>query len=138
MIDLNNLILGTDTDTLKNDGSAQGGVTLAGGSVIPVGGIVQNQVDLTVGKANSSAIAYFENNKEGARTYSVVFGASLTRSGVVLGFPATYSIFITATRIGANTVRMTAFATNPYSDPLTMEATAEVFLFLAKTIVEPF
>ena len=133
-----NFIANTDFATFKNDAKGTLSVTFPGSQVVAgSGGLLSYTADLTLGKAGANIRARGGSSKDSSIQYAVS-SVSFNRMGLILGFPAFYSIYANISRVNATTVRLTVFVNNIYSDPLTTEAGDETFTFVVNTFLSPF
>lgn len=130
----------TDTDTLQNDLAASGTVTVPGGTTLAGSEFKQWTTDVTVSSPGSSMIVFVENNKDPGKRWVVTLQKQFNRTGFVPSIPATspYSLIPTAYRISSTTVRLEVRTNNPYSVPMNLEATSDVFTFSIRSFKEPF
>lgn len=139
MIDLANLLLTTDTDTLKNDArNTSATFTVPGSATVAAAAIRTDSADVSVGSLNSSFLAFYATSKEGSKNFPVNIANNLARTGTVGGSPAPYSVYVTAQRVGGTTIRVRSVIYNPYGSTLTLAAGNEVFTFVIRTLIDPF
>lgn len=137
-MDLSKFLLATDTDTLKNDDSKTGSVTMPGSTNIAGNGRWVVSATIEVGKSGASTLGYFKNSKEGDLMFGVSMLCNFQRTGTVSGSSYPYTLYVTMRRNSSTSVTFEAFVPNPYNTTLRTASGNEVFTFLAKTIVEPF
>lgn len=122
-------------DTLKNDDYKTGSVTIPGSVLLPASGRVLYTADIGVGSAGSLADIRIQSSKEGAIDFptstQIIFGR--------IGPGANpYNVYANAFHINSTTMRIQAYAVNPYILPITAEAGDETFTFKIRTYKAPF
>lgn len=127
----------TDFATVKNDRSYDGQATIPSSAFIPGNSYGEWHQDVTIAEAHATVKGRMKTNKNADR-WMVANAMSFDRLGVVIGFPAVYSVDMFIWRVNPTTVRCQLLIQNPYSDNLTGVSGAEVVDFFFNTFVAPF
>lgn len=131
----NNFILTTDFPTLRNDASATGTITIAGGLSIAGNGQVTASADFTVGTTGAIARARWMSSVDGS--WYIGQYAGYGRTGTTSGSAAPYTIGLLLYRTSSTTMRLQVIIPNPYSTTLT-GAAAETISMAVQTFVPPY
>jgi len=128
------IIMANAHDTLKNDDYETGTVTIPGSVAVAAASIALYTQDIVVGASGSLADIRVQTSRDITQDYWAVTTQTFQRSGSL----GAYSVFFGAYHINATTMRMQAFASNPYGSPMTGQAGDETFTFKIRTYKAPF
>lgn len=135
-------ILTTDFPTLKNDFFGSGTITIAGSIVIPGSGTASGFGDVTIGVQGSVVRGRISSTKNldtvGDPIAYTGQNIAFSRTGTVLGSPASYQVFAFMFRSASTKLRFQVYILNPYVDPLTTEAGTDVIFLYANTFIPPY
>lgn len=126
--------LTSDFDTLKNDDSLTGTVTVPASQVIGASTTATYETTVTVGAPESLLVGSVTNNVSyPSGHYLSLSGAfRFNRTG-----SAPYSIIVRSYHSGGSSVRLICSIFNDGASALTTSATADVFTFRIKTVKVP-
>ncbi len=133
MTRIDNLIITTDFDTLRNDDSGQTAISIPGSQTIGGYGTLIQTADITLGKAESLLNVRVNSSKEGSHYYPVAISTRFSRTGS----RGVYGIFVACSHAGGNTIRATVIIPNPYGLSMVTASGTENFTFLIKTYNQP-
>lgn len=127
-------LLTTDFPTFKNDASANGTVSIAGGLVIAGGGSFTANGDFSIGTQGAITRSRWLSSVDNT-WYSGQY-IIYNRTGTVGGLPFAYNIGLFVYRTSPNTMRLQVVIPNPAAGALT-GAAAETILMYSETFIAP-
>lgn len=128
-------LLTTDFPTFKNDASANGTVSIAGGLVIAGSSAFTASGDFSIGTQGAVTRSRWWSSVD-STWYSgqyIIYNRTGTVGGVG-GFA--YNIFLSVFRTAPTTMRLQVVIPNPYGTPLT-GAAAETIIMYSETFIAP-
>lgn len=133
--DPSKVILRTDAfDAMGNDGEATATVTIPGSVSIAAASRYLITADVDVGVSGSMADVRFQSSKAGSQYYLAGVQISFTRTGSL----GAYSVYADAYHLDGDTMRVQAYAVNPYGSTMTGASGDETFTFIIRTYKTPF
>lgn len=135
---IDGFIYSSDFDTLKNDDSGTGQVTVPGGATVAASTLGQWSTNVDVGQAEALLNVRVKNNVQGNKWYVAGMNLSFARSGTIPGpVVVGYNVIVNVAHTDSDTVRLLAVVQNPYGSTLTLSATSDIFDFSLRTYLAP-
>lgn len=130
-------ILTTDYATLKNDDSGTFQLVVPGSMSIGSGTTYTNSIDITLGSDSVNTRSQI-NSSRASTVWVAASQVDFPRTGTVGGSPSPYTLFTIITRIGTNTLQISASIFNSNVGTLTTQSGAETITFDIRTFLSPF
>lgn len=138
MHNLTDYRINSDYDSLGNNGTYTGSVTIPSNASIPGNGRNLYNIDVQVPNGSIQDVM-FTSSRTPTFDYTATIQTSLDRTGSSGGNPAaTYGIIVNSYTISPGVVRLEAAIPNPYSTPLSGQSGAETITFKLYTFNSPF